>query len=371
MAILAETFRDPNSRKTKTIVAVDLTNSTSMKEQQPEATWLTTYGWFFDMLRDSVAQFNGKIVKYLGDGCMAIFGEDNAADAINWGVTVQEKIAEAQAEGRVSCECSIGVAYGEVVEFDTPEGHKDYIGTIVDKAFRLCSAANSRAVFVDGTTISAASMTRVKSKQGVASTPKRPVAEYQGREETVKAKGFLNPIPYYEILWGSTRYGVRGEFVTGLSSEKPHEPKQPPVPEARPPAAADWLRGKVVTQTDSFGFINSGDEDFWFNNSFLFRRSLPVNVDDVVWFKPADPFRDAKNRRATDVVALGAELDGELEKAYPEKGFGFVLCTDDRGVLSQIYVSPIREDDTPRSRIRFVVSENRRGMAGVVKRVAP
>lgn len=96
MALLEDTFRDPKSRTTKTIVAVDLTNSTSMKKEQPEANWLTTYAWFFDMLRETIdQQGNGKIVKYLGDGAMAVFGEDNAVDAINWAIKVQEAIAEA------------------------------------------------------------------------------------------------------------------------------------------------------------------------------------------------------------------------------------------------------------------------------------
>src|SRR5438552_3820745 len=68
MSRLADTFRSPESRVTKTIVVVDLTNSTSMKEQQPEAAWLTTYGWFFDMLGTTMPKGKGHIIKYLGDG---------------------------------------------------------------------------------------------------------------------------------------------------------------------------------------------------------------------------------------------------------------------------------------------------------------
>ena len=62
MARLADTFASPNSRVTKTIVAVDLIGSTNMKEAHPEAQWLTTYGWFFDMLGKTIADYKGQIV---------------------------------------------------------------------------------------------------------------------------------------------------------------------------------------------------------------------------------------------------------------------------------------------------------------------
>ena len=136
-------------RVVKVIVAVDLTNSTAMKERVPETAWLATYDWFFTLLGELATKLKGKIVKYMGDGVMAVFDQDAAAEAINWAIRVQEDILEAQEAMRVDCNCAIGISCGEVVEFATPEGAMDYIGTIADKAFRLCSAAMARAIFVD------------------------------------------------------------------------------------------------------------------------------------------------------------------------------------------------------------------------------
>lgn len=367
MASLPDTFRDPESRKLKSIVVLDLTNSTLMKEQQPEATWLTTYGWFFEMLRTTVGNHKGKIVKYVGDGAMAVFSEDNAADAINWAIEVQESIADAQAQNRVSCDCSIGIAYGEVVEFDvydSQEEAKDYIGTIVDKAFRLCSAANAKAIFVDTDTCAAAFMNKVKSRVGASTAPKRKVSEYQGDEESITLKGFSRPVPYYEIMWGNTRYSVSPPFVTDLSSQQ--ATAKILKPQDRPSAAIGWMQGVVQNKSDRFGFIRAPDgEDFWFNQDCLLRKTLPVNVNDSVWFTPADALPNARNRRAVDVVARGASLDGTLEKVLPQ-GYGFALCSNDRGNMKQLFVFLGNASGwSPGMEVEFTVAGNDKGIAGL------
>ena len=45
----------------------------------------------------------------------------------------------------------VGMATGEVREFDMSEDSvvKDYLGSIVDRAFRLCNAANAKCILVD------------------------------------------------------------------------------------------------------------------------------------------------------------------------------------------------------------------------------
>jgi hypothetical protein len=47
---LAETFGKPDSRVYCSLMFIDMTASTDMKERTPEASWLTTYGWFFDVI---------------------------------------------------------------------------------------------------------------------------------------------------------------------------------------------------------------------------------------------------------------------------------------------------------------------------------
>lgn len=376
MASLAQVFQDQNSRVVKVIVAIDLTNSTSMKAQQAEASWLNTYAWFYDQLRTTISKVNGgKIVKYLGDGAMAVFSEDHAADAINWSIVIQETFADAQAANTIdrACHCSIGIACGGVIEFDvfdSTENTKDYIGTVVDKAFRLCSAANAKAIFVDTDTSDAAAMHRVVSRLGANTSPKRKVPDYLGREESVSTiKGFSQPVTYHEIFWGESRYGVSPPFLSKISTEKLEDAPPITTPKPSPTTTQGWILGYVHNKNDKFGFIRAGQEDFYFNPTSLFRREIPVEWNDPVWFIPADPFPNAKGRRATDVIALGAVLEGKIERVNPQ-GFGFALCPNSSGHLKQIF---IYFGDVsgwhPGMEIEFTVGENRKGLVGLDPKV--
>lgn len=343
MSQLEDAFRSKESRVTKTIVAIDLTDSTSMKEREPETNWLTTYSWFFEQLATTIGQ-HGRIVKYLGDGAMAVFTEDNAAEAINWAIRVQEALAEARGERRVSCDCSVGIAYGEVVEFDLPgmPEYKDYIGTVVDRAFRLCAAANANAIFVDLDTITAAAMNRVTSRVG-ATYPKRKAAEYQGPMESVRAKGFSKPIEYHEILWHTSRFSVRPATATDLSRKESvpeHGTPIAPAPGVQPrPESAEspWRSGFVTNwdQNRDFGFVKSNEEEFYFNSSLLFRHTQPVQRGDEVWFIPTDAKQ--KNRLAKDLISIGAMLDGRIDRVNP-KGFCFVVSQADSGEQYRFFI---------------------------------
>ncbi|MBI3679545.1 MAG: hypothetical protein HY235_04035 [Acidobacteria bacterium] len=374
MALLGDVFKLPQSRVTKTIVAIDLTNSTRMKAQRPEADWLTTYSWFFDLLSRTINDaekgndaVKGRVVKYLGDGAMAVFGEDYAADAINWAIKIQEGILDAQ-KGLVDCECSIGIGSGKMVEFQTPEGWTDYIGTVVDRAFRLCSAANSKAIFVDTVTVSAAAMTKVHSRYGSSTDPQRESSDYLGPEQTVAAKGFAQPIRYHEILWSNVGYGVSKDFVSDLSTTQPSPPAYRASPETRREAKqleSDWVRGTVTAFNGTYGFIRTAsEEDFYFNTDYLFRRT-EVKVNDVAYFLVADALANSKSRRATNMVILGSVLAGKLQRSVNPKGFGFVLCPNQAGEVRQIFVYFGAPDPWKMGmEVEFKATENQKGLSG-------
>ncbi len=372
MALLANTFRDPKSRVQRVVVAVDLANSTSMKAQHSEATWLNTYGWFFDLLTNSNEK--GTIIKYLGDGAMAVFPEESAADAINWAIKVQEGIADAQAQNVVPvfCECSIGISFGDVVEFETPDRNKDYIGTVVDRAFRLCSAANAKAIFVDTDSVAAALMMKVQSRIGISTAPKRKPTDYLSPVESVTVKGFTQPVAYYEIFWGSDKYGVRPGFVTKLSqTEVTPKPAPAEPPSLRPAKTVLWTRGVITSLNERFGFVTANGEDFWFNPDYLFRRAASPRLNDTVWFIPAAAFtpkgpssgRREPRRRATDIVSFGTVLEGVLDTI--KEGYGFVTCRTDGGDFRRIFV-PLRDSSRwrPGTDVSFTVGENSKGLAG-------
>ena len=45
---LRDTLGDPDSRLTRTVLFVDMTGSTAMKERRPEPDWLDHLGWLYD-----------------------------------------------------------------------------------------------------------------------------------------------------------------------------------------------------------------------------------------------------------------------------------------------------------------------------------
>src|SRR5262249_44135619 len=161
---------------------------------------------------------------------------------------------------------------------------------------------------------------------------------------------------YHEILWAADRYGVSAPFVTELSAEKSEvttsvvagggrtaPSRTGTVGTSKAPGTVSvgrgptWVRGVVYTTSDKYGFIRASDgEEFWFSREYLFRKSLSLDENDVVWFVAKPPFGDKPHRRATDILPLGALLDGSLIEVK-EKGFGFVVSRADRGSTVELF----------------------------------
>ena len=203
---LQETFSSPESRVPRAVMFIDLANSTEMKESHTEATWLTTLGWFYDLIATKVgSEYGGNIIKYTGDGAMIIFDTDHVAEAINAAIALQEAIREARHNHEVDCYATIGIATGRTVRFRHFQGQEDYVDAVVDLAARLCSAASSQAILVDTDTITHANMGKVVSQIGRLSSPPRSAQQYAGDAHTFEAKGFKNLVKYNQIFGQITR----------------------------------------------------------------------------------------------------------------------------------------------------------------------
>ncbi len=200
-----EAFAVPESRVYRVVMFVDMTGSTAMKEQEPEAHWLTTLGHFFGLVGRQVGP--ERITKYLGDGVLAVYEDGDAAEAINAAIRIQEELAKDNQDRIVDCFCSIGIAAGEVIRYQDPRGQDHYIGIVVDRAARLCSHASPKSILVDKATVDTAAMNRVKAVMGEW-PPRRTVDDYLGEPQTASLKGFQALVKYYEIWWDRTRYGV-------------------------------------------------------------------------------------------------------------------------------------------------------------------
>jgi class 3 adenylate cyclase/cold shock CspA family protein len=332
MKKISEAITSDECRVDKVIMFIDMTDSTNMKEREPETAWLGTYAWFFDKVSEAIEEKGGAIVKYLGDGVMAAFSADEADAAINAGVLIQEQIADADSVRRAHCNCTIAIATGEVVEIHTPSGESDYIGVVVDRAARLCSAASPKAVFVDRLTIASARMNKVSSDFGSHVKPRRKADDYQGDIQKISLKGINVPVEYHEILWADQRYGLKSSVATAAIEAVVHQV----MPRSHTPNTSEWsgseLRSGTVKMWDSsksMGFAESNGEDFYINTRGMVVED-DLEVGDQVYFLPRETTGPGKARPTVCVIVHGEELEGTVKKMGPPslKNFGFVEIID-------------------------------------------
>lgn len=355
---------------TKTILVIDMTNSTAMKEKHPSGTWLMNHIAFFRLVTQEITQRHGQVVKSTGDGVFAVFEIADAAQAINAAIAIQEKIDDDNQSKRLEYSCSIGLAFGEVIELHFSEAGRDYIGPTADRASRLCQAANSNAIFADTDTIAAASMTQVVSKYG--KVDRRPITEYQGEQQSVQLKGITSPVKYYEIYWAKDKYGISPEFITDktqnsspkgvmtndISLQSPSTPNN--IPSASPSNGSklptsekheQWLKGKIENYNSDkdFGFIRVQNESYWFNLKSLF-IDTKFKVNDQVMFVAIPPLPKAKNERASNIFIIGSQLSGKLTNVNTDKGFGFTSVSGSQGNSHNILIrltpnTPLKRGD--------------------------
>jgi class 3 adenylate cyclase len=346
MTDFTNVFSLQDSRATKTILVIDMTNSTSMKEKHSEATWLINHVAFFRLATQEITQRNGQVVKSTGDGIFAVFETEDAAQAINAAIAIQEKIDDDNQSKRLEYSCSIGLAFGDVIELQFSEAGRDYIGPTADRASRLCQAANSNAIFADTDTISAAAMAQVISKYG--KVDRRSIAEYQGEQQSVQLKGITSPVKYYEIHWDRDKYGISPEFITDKTQNSPAKgimlndiPSMPPstpnnIPLVSPSNGSKlptsekhekWLKGRIEhwNSEKGFGFIKVENESYWFNQKCLF-LGTKFKVNDQAVFVAIPPSPNTKNERASKIFIVGSQLAGKLINVNANGGFGFVIA---------------------------------------------
>jgi class 3 adenylate cyclase len=207
----------------RTVAVLKVVGLTEMKESSTEAAWLSTLGWFYGVVTATVTHaIPDAVVKYLGDGLMLVFETADVANVLNMAIEVQEAVKEREAtgvpgsstHGVLDFRCSIGISTGDVLAFVGSSDGFEFVGTVVDRAFRLSDAASPGAIFIDDATQAAAIMARVRSRFGQALN--RDPLQYQGDAERAALRGFNEPVAYYEILWDKQRYGIKSSVMTDL-----------------------------------------------------------------------------------------------------------------------------------------------------------
>jgi class 3 adenylate cyclase/tetratricopeptide (TPR) repeat protein len=145
-------------RKIVTIVFADLAGSTALEERMDPESVRAVMQRYYGAIRDVIDGCGGRLVKFIGDGAMAVFGipethEDDALRALEAALAMHdafEQLATDVARERgASIALRVGVNTGEVV---VSADDADVLGDAVNIAARLEHAAASGGVLVGETT---------------------------------------------------------------------------------------------------------------------------------------------------------------------------------------------------------------------------
>jgi class 3 adenylate cyclase len=362
----AQAFRQ--QPETRVTMFIDIVGSTAYKQDHPQSDWLNAYGKVFDIIEGRLLAHSGETVKFLGDGVLAVFSEDDAAKAINAAIEIQEQLNEENRAGRIKCLCSIGIATGSMVRFETTNGIADYIGAKVDLAKRLCEAANGQAIWADDDTIANAQMGRVRSKLGVAQGWQS--GEYLTERQTAVLKGFPNPVAYFEVLWLGRQFGTTNATLTeatGRLTRATREVVQRQMPQPQEPKSSST---KVVSGTlewiedKNYGFIKAEDGESYYTDSRYIVEDSQAKSGARVFFIPRPPNQEGRKPVAGAVVFKDQELIGWVARIAPTGRFCFIETFDDSEIKQEFfyYLGDNPEGLTVDDEVRFAVLETAKGL---------
>jgi len=163
------------------ILFADVVGSTQLYDKYGDAKASETVSLCLDVMKDATHQFNGTVIKTIGDEVMSTFlTVDEAMGAAS---QMQKRIStdENKSDGHIPVSIRIGCHYGPVVQ-----ERNDIFGAAVHTANRMTSQAKSRQIVMSGTTVD--HMTeewRVQTRQ-------IDVATVRGR---------LDEVALFELLW--------------------------------------------------------------------------------------------------------------------------------------------------------------------------
>nr|WP_286193676.1 adenylate/guanylate cyclase domain-containing protein [Tropicibacter sp. R16_0] len=153
--------RGENASVSAAILIADLRGFTAKSETWSEAKLLTVMGDYFDMIVTAVREQGGDVLKFMGDGVLAIFRDDEAARACTATIKAAEQALEAlegynqraQEENREQISFVLSADFGPVTfgNIGSPD-RLDYtvVGPPVNMASRvqaLCKGLDHPALF--------------------------------------------------------------------------------------------------------------------------------------------------------------------------------------------------------------------------------
>ena len=162
------------------ILFADVVGSTQLYDKFGDTKASETVALCLDIMKDATYQFNGTVIKTIGDEVMSTF--PTVDEAMGAAVMMQSRIsADSKKEGGIPVSIRVGCHYGPVVQ-----EQNDIFGAAVHTANRMTSQAKSRQIIVSGFTVEQMS----------------PELQKQTRQiDVATVRGRLDEVALFELVW--------------------------------------------------------------------------------------------------------------------------------------------------------------------------
>ena len=163
------------------ILFADVVGSTQLYDQYGDTKASETVAHCLDVMKDATHQYNGTVIKTIGDEVMSTFPTVDDAMAAASQMQTRISVDDDSAEDHIPVSIRIGCHYGPVVQ-----EHNDIFGAAVHTANRMTSQAKARQIVISGTTVD------------------RMSEEWQGQTRQIDVatvRGRLDEVALFELIW--------------------------------------------------------------------------------------------------------------------------------------------------------------------------
>ncbi len=162
------------------ILFADVVGSTQLYDKYGDTKASETVASCLDIMKDATYQFNGTVIKTIGDEVMSTF--PTADEAMGASVMMQTLItAEGKKDGGIPVLIRIGCHFGPVVQ-----EQNDIFGAAVHTANRMTSQAKAKQIVISGFTVEQMS----------------PELRNQTRQiDVATVRGRLDEVALFELVW--------------------------------------------------------------------------------------------------------------------------------------------------------------------------
>jgi len=161
------------------IVFADVVGSTQLYDKFGDTKASETVALCLDVMKDATYQFNGTVIKTIGDEVMSTF--ETVDDAMGAAVMMQSRVTSETRDSGIPVTIRIGCHYGPVVQ-----EQNDIFGAAVHTANRMTSQAKAKQIVISGFTVEQMS----------------PELKRQTRQiDVATVRGRLDEVALYELVW--------------------------------------------------------------------------------------------------------------------------------------------------------------------------